>query len=174
MLIQAISARSTRRLLGISSLLVLLLTPALLLWRGDAPGNLGGLPSSEAAVGKLPLVFVPSGGEEGSSQAYLAHSAGGSFVFTRQGVSVQLRTGAESADTAGATLSLSFLGASDTGMIEGGAVLPGTVNFFTGDDPLHWRIGLSTYGALTYRGIYPGIDLTYEGSTDTRLGTPLL
>ena len=36
-------------------------------------------------------------------------------------------------------------------------------NFLIGDDPAAWRTGLPTYRGIVYRGLYPGIDMTYNG-----------
>src|SRR5205823_1346351 len=41
--------------------------------------------------------------------------------------------------------------------------LPATVNYFTGSDPRKWRRGVPTYGRITYKDVYPGIDITYYG-----------
>jgi hypothetical protein len=35
------------------------------------------------------------------------------------------------------------------------------VNYFIGSDPDRWRRGVATYSRVTYRNVYPGIDVTY-------------
>ena len=45
-----------------------------------------------------------------------------------------------------------------------GGELPGKVNYYLGNDPRKWRIGLPTYGKITYRDVYPGIDVAYYGN----------
>ncbi len=42
--------------------------------------------------------------------------------------------------------------------------LPGTVNYFLGNDPAKWRSGIPTFGKVQYRGIYRGVDLVYYGN----------
>jgi len=42
--------------------------------------------------------------------------------------------------------------------------LPGKVNYMLGNDPRRWRLGVATYGRVTYPDVYPGIDLTYYGN----------
>src|SRR5207248_1268065 len=45
----------------------------------------------------------------------------------------------------------------------GEARLPGTANFFLGDDPAAWRVDVPTFGAVRYPDLYPGVDLIYRG-----------
>jgi hypothetical protein len=52
-----------------------------------------------------------------------------------------------------------FEGANPRVRIEGSAEQPGKVNYFRGSDPSKWVTGARTYGRLTYRDLYPGIDL---------------
>jgi hypothetical protein len=48
--------------------------------------------------------------------------------------------------------------------VKGENMLPGVLNYITGNDPLKWRTGIETYARVRYAGIYPGIDLVYYGS----------
>ena len=78
---------------------------------------------------------------------------------------VEARTGKPS------TMRLSFVGANPKLQILPGTQLPGTVNYFLGNDPAKWRTNLPTYGGITYSGLYPGIDLHYEGTQRSLKGT---
>jgi hypothetical protein len=42
--------------------------------------------------------------------------------------------------------------------------LPGTVNYFLGNDPAKWHAAIPTYGKVSYAGVYPGVDLVYYGN----------
>ena len=42
--------------------------------------------------------------------------------------------------------------------------LPGTANYFLGNDPAKWHTGVPTYARVRYRGVYPGVDLVYYGN----------
>jgi hypothetical protein len=46
--------------------------------------------------------------------------------------------------------------------------LPGTVNYFIGDDPAQWHTNLPTYAGVAYRRLYPGIGLRYDGKSGTK------
>ena len=48
--------------------------------------------------------------------------------------------------------------------ISGAQPLPGTVNYFIGNDPSQWTKGVSTFGRVKYQQTYPGIDLVYYGT----------
>ncbi len=37
-------------------------------------------------------------------------------------------------------------------------------NYFIGSDPKKWRSGISAYGKVKYRGIYPGVDAVFYGN----------
>jgi uncharacterized protein (TIGR03437 family) len=42
--------------------------------------------------------------------------------------------------------------------------LPGTANYFVGNDPSKWYASVPTYAKVRYRGVYPGVDLVYYGN----------
>ncbi|MCA1656542.1 MAG: SBBP repeat-containing protein, partial [Actinobacteria bacterium] len=42
--------------------------------------------------------------------------------------------------------------------------LPGKANFLIGDDPGRWQSNLPTFGRVTYRAVYPGVDVSYHGN----------
>jgi hypothetical protein len=42
--------------------------------------------------------------------------------------------------------------------------LPDKVNYILGNDPRKWRLDLPTYERVTYRDVYPGIDIAYYGN----------
>jgi len=41
--------------------------------------------------------------------------------------------------------------------------LPGTANYFLGNDPKKWRTNVPTYAKVRFGQVYPGIDLLYHG-----------
>ena len=46
----------------------------------------------------------------------------------------------------------------------GAEQLPGTANYFIGNDPSKWHSNVPTYAKVKYAGVYPGVDLVYYGS----------
>jgi len=45
-----------------------------------------------------------------------------------------------------------------------GPELPGKVNYVRGNHPRLWQFGLPTWSRVTYREVYPGIDVAYYGN----------
>jgi hypothetical protein len=70
-----------------------------------------------------------------------------------------------------AILHLRFEGAGPATEVVGGDRLAGIVNHFVGNNPAHWRAGIPTFGTVTYRQLYPGIDLHYDGAEGVLKGT---
>jgi hypothetical protein len=62
-----------------------------------------------------------------------------------------------------AVVRMQVLGADPAARATADDILPGKVNSFTGVDRRQWITGLSTFGKVAYRGVYPGIDLVYHG-----------
>ena len=57
-----------------------------------------------------------------------------------------------------------LLNASSKAEVSGDKRLPGTVNYFVGNDREKWHTGLPTFESLRYRSVYPGTDLIYYGN----------
>src|SRR5206468_12406265 len=61
-------------------------------------------------------------------------------------------------------LRMQLVGARTAPRVAGLDELPGTVNYFVGNDPAQWRANVPTYGKVAYQDVYPGIDLVYYGN----------
>ncbi|HMA35688.1 MAG TPA: hypothetical protein VKY74_14580 [Chloroflexia bacterium] len=59
-----------------------------------------------------------------------------------------------------------WLGANPGPSIAAGTALPGKISYYRGRDPTKWQVGLTTYAAITYPDLYPGITLRYTGVGD--------
>jgi hypothetical protein len=64
----------------------------------------------------------------------------------------------------GSVLRMKLRNANPAAKVTGGDELPGTSNYFIGNDPAKWRTNVSTYAKVKYEGIYSGIDLVYYGN----------
>lgn len=151
-----INLRSAGRLLLLGLLLVILvgLQPARHL--GAA---LSDMQDPRAAAGpqapaSLPVAFIPHASQGSSGAEFRAQALQGAVTFSAGQIDLALPAGA---------LRLRFMGANDNPFLTAGELLPGTANFYTGADPSDWRTDVPTYAALTYQGLYPGIDLVYTG-----------
>jgi sugar lactone lactonase YvrE len=62
------------------------------------------------------------------------------------------------------TLRMELKGANRQAQVSGSDELPGTTNYFIGDDPTRWRTRVPSFAKVHYTGVYPGIDLIYYGN----------
>ena len=62
------------------------------------------------------------------------------------------------------TLRMELKGANRRAQVSGSDELPGTANYFLGNDPARWRTRVPTFAKVHYTGVYPGIDLIYYGN----------
>ena len=62
------------------------------------------------------------------------------------------------------TLRMELKGANRQAQVSGSDELPGTTNYFLGNDPTRWRTRVPTFAKVHYTGVYPGIDLIYYGN----------
>ena len=73
---------------------------------------------------------------------------------------VQSNSGQEKADA----VRMQFLGSNEAVDAQGDDLLPGTSNYFIGNDPAKWRTNIPTYAKVRYPEVYKGIDLVYYGN----------
>ncbi len=62
------------------------------------------------------------------------------------------------------TLRMELKGANAQAQVSGSDELPGTTNYFIGNDPTRWRTRVPTFARVHYTGVYPGVDLIYYGN----------
>jgi uncharacterized protein (TIGR03437 family) len=106
----------------------------------------------------LPLLFDRQAA--GPAERYVAHPQG--YAIAVQGAKISINAAAINGNTTRA-LSLEFIGARSPRAVPGNT-LPGKVNYINGNDPSRWRLGLPTFGRVTYKGIYRGIDVAWYGN----------
>ena len=108
----------------------------------------------------LPLRFEPNQGQSSSDADFLAQGRGFSALF-RENRADFLFTGHPATSR---PLSVTLLEASRNSVVSGEQPLPGTVNYFIGNDHKKWHSGLPTFERLRYTSVYPGTDLIYYGN----------
>jgi hypothetical protein len=138
--------------------------------------------------GSPSLIFEPNRGQFDQRVRFAARHGGGTFFFTRQGMAMVFNR--QKTSTPSITdrirdwwrrlgsntpaqpeqrfeqlaLMVRFSGALPTARVEGVDPLPGTANYFIGDDPAGWLAGVPTFGTVLYHNLYPGTDLRYHAS----------
>jgi hypothetical protein len=114
-------------------------------------------PPSQRSSG-LPLLILPT---DNAAAPFSAFGVGDGVAFQADGPSLRL---------GGERLEVRFVGARPDVALEPADRRAGTIGRRVGD-PSTWRDRIPTYAALTYRGLYPGIDLRYDGQAGQLKGT---
>ena len=130
----------------------------------------------------LPLGFVPNAGQSDARVRYLAQGGGFGFFFTERGVMLSFSKPPASEDEnplvvssvfddvfAGAgsggravALELGFVDANPDARLVASERATGKVSYL-GPGRAAGQAGLATYRELTYKGLWPGIDMAFRG-----------
>jgi len=141
--------------------------------------------AARASFARLPLSFEENAGQTDARVKYTSRGAGYSLFLTNDEAVVALSgaspnsnctaatrkfhpqcTGTSNNRQEAAALWLKFLGANPSAQLQATDPLPGRINYYIGNDPSKWRAGVRQFGRVNYKGIYPGVDLTYYGNQE--------
>lgn len=138
--------------------------------------------------GQIPLSFEPNAGQTDARVKFLSRGPGYTVFLTNDEAVLALSgsnkqkqsSSAENAlPLAGfreissprpepgrntAVLRMRLIDANKNAQVAGMDQLPGTTNYFLGQDPRNWRTSVVNYRKVSYREVYPGIDLVYYGN----------
>src|SRR3569833_1111170 len=134
-------------------------------------------PRRSETYGRLPLAFEVNRGQADSRIRFLARGQGFTLGLASNRAILNLarahrgHTPAAPSRTDTSLVGMRLLGARSSAPLEGAQQLPGTVNYFFVNDPREWRTGIPTFARVKCRGVYPGVDLVYYGSSG-RTGEP--
>lgn len=132
-----------------------------------------------AEYGQLGLSFEANRGQTDDHVRFLSRGDGYSLFLTGNEAVLALhkpewaRPGSRQPDTNPARMPTSIAtdvvrmkleGGSQAASVYGEDRLPGTVNYFIGNNPTKWHNNVPTYRKVRYAGVYPGIDLIYYGN----------
>jgi Beta-propeller repeat len=106
------------------------------------------------------LRFEPNVGQFEAPVRYLARSRDYALFLTERGVTLTLQRAKDNRPSV-VTMTLRGAGSSEP---RGLAPLAGSSNYFTGNDPAHWRSGVQAYGRVRYESVLPGVDVEYYGT----------
>lgn len=136
-----------------STLVVLVLCAALDGWAGAKPER--ALTSNNLhTLASLPMSFEPNLGQADRGVKFLSRGVGHNLILTTHGATLSLGD---------KIIRMDILGANTPVSIEGEDKLPGTSNYFIGNDQSKWTTDLPTYARVRYHNVYPGIDLVFYG-----------
>jgi uncharacterized repeat protein (TIGR01451 family) len=146
-----------------------LLLPALAGAAGDEGAlerNTSGATRRLQDYGRLPLRFEANQGQTDSRVKFLARGGGHGLFLTPTEAVLSLRpavadAGPRTARTA--VVRMKVAGGHLSPSMEGLDLLPGRSAYLIGVDRRKWRHGIPSYGSVSYRDVYPGVDLVYHG-----------
>lgn len=118
--------------------------------------------------GRLPLRFETNIGQSDARVRFLARTPGSSVFLTSAGATLALTRpvalgGARALGSRSAVVGLGLVGADHAARMSGVDRQPGVTNYLIGSDRSRWRTGVPGYGRVSFRSIYPGIDLSFYG-----------
>jgi len=134
------------------------------------------------AYGRLPLSFEANGGQVDPQVRFLSRGQGHTLFLTdryavlvisprrqegEKAIREPLRSRRPPAnwdDLQQAVLRVKLRGAEARPGAEGLEKLPGTSNYFIGNDPSKWRANIPNYAKVRLKDVYSGVDLVYYGS----------
>ncbi len=124
-------------------------------------------PVTLSGPGTLPLSFIANAGQIDPTVRFHVKGGGYSIYFTPEEVVFTAAEDAESEElrtsSRTAVVRMRFVDANPDPAIEPLEPLPGTANFFLGNDSSRWRTNVPTYAGVHYHDLYPGIDVVYRG-----------
>ncbi len=125
--------------------------------------------STKESYGKLPLSFEINDGQTDGRVKFFSRGAGYDLFLTSTQAVLSLARGRGNSNkrlrsTPNDVLRIELVGSNSSPKIEASDELPGKSNYFIGDNPKSWRMNVSNFGRVHYRGIYPGVDVVYYGS----------
>lgn len=112
-----------------------------------------------AAYGALPLAFEANQGQSDPRVKYIARGNGYTTFLTANQAVFAVSSAAQSA-----RIGMQLLGANSDAEIAARNELPGRINYYIGNDRSKWQQGVKQYSAVTYREVYPGVNLSFHGN----------
>jgi hypothetical protein len=119
------------------------------------------LASTAHLEGRPALVFAENCGQWRTGAPFVAWRKGEVVAFEQDAVLFRLER-CEKDCARGVRVRFTFEGASEACSLEGEEALPGTYNFFFGNDPRRWRSDVPGHARVVYREIYQGIDARFR------------
>lgn len=112
------------------------------------------------ALGKIPIHFVPNRGQADRSVKFLGHGLGATLLLTDDAALVVDATSR-------LLLRQSIVGGSHPARVEASAPYHGKSHFYLDRATDRWRTDVPQFSRVSYRDVYPGIDLVYYGNAGT-------
>lgn len=149
---QRLTRRPRGLLLGIALLMATTLPAA-------AAPDAALLASLANSYGRLPLSFEANRGQVDKRVRFLCRGQRYTLFLTDSEAVLRLSGGQQEA-----VVRLQVIGGHRRRRPTGESPLPGTSNYFFGNQPREWHTGIPSYARVRYENVYPGVDLVYRGN----------
>jgi len=116
---------------------------------------------AESSLDSLPLVFEQNLGQSHPRVRFVARGAAFDAFLTDEGANVVVR---RSDHDRGSVIQIRPVQGRKSGIPQASDRLPGTTNYFIGDDPSRYIVDAKTFARVKYESIYPGIDIVFYGT----------
>ena len=130
--------------------------------------------SANKTYGQLPLGFEINEGQTDARVKFLSRGAGYNLFLTSSETILSLQSSRRRVAAVGGegkrtdsvpdnVLRMKLVEGNPNPKIEGSDELPGKSNYFIGNNPKNWRVNVPNFGRVSYREVYPGVDVVYYG-----------
>ena len=160
MWIQRISHHSVRVHWFVSFLLAGLAAAGIVSSPPSIKDSVKAVASADTYSSRLPLYFIENRGQLDSRIAYYLQGYDKTIYFSSTGLTYALSS---QEDSERWILKLDFVGANRLVRPRGEKQTQASFSYFSGPRE-NWNTGLRTYNRIVYPDLWPGIDLTYEGT----------
>jgi hypothetical protein len=128
-----------------------------------------------AHLDALPLAFEANEGQTDPQVKYMARGNGYTAFLTANETVFAMHSSSQAnphtarfqsqakSKPAAAAIHLKLLGAKAQPEIVAGSKLPSHSNYFIGNDPSKWQSGVKQYAEVSYRDVYPGVNMAFHG-----------
>ena len=134
-----------------------------------------------ASLDALPLAFEANQGQTDPQVKYTARGNGYSVYLTASdtvfAITSAKHTAARPSRIPGmhsrsqatekmqsAAIDMRLVGGNLKPEIAAGNEVPGVINYYTGSDPKNWHAGVKQYSSVSYRDVYPGVNMVFHGA----------
>jgi hypothetical protein len=134
-----------------------------------------------ASLDALPLAFEANQGQSDPQVKYTARGNGYSVFLTANDAVFAISSAKHPAtqpsrsvsahsrqrmteEIDSAAIDMRLVGGNPKPEVVAGNVLPGIVNYYVGSDPKNWHTGVKQYSTVSYRDVYPGVNMVFHGA----------
>src|SRR5215471_3190084 len=115
-----------------------------------------------ANLASLPLGFEQNSGQADRNIRFISYAEGYSISISNEEIVIDF--GPDSASPKNEIVHLRMIRSNQNSRPEGLDPLPGAVHYYISNDPAKWKTDIRQFSRVSYRNIYPDIDLVLYGN----------